>query len=577
MVAKEQKEKKEKKDKKKREELEAADVEPTAAPAKKKSKKSKKDENGVADAESEPAAPPAKKSKKAEKKAGPTETDDAPAPDFNELSLDNFPLSAGVKSILRSQGIEALFAIQALTVPLGLDGFDVVGRARTGCGKTLGFALPIVERILLQQKEAATSKAPALYQTRSTKHPSTIEGILRRGADVVVGTPGRIKDLITRGSLKLDCIRYRVLDEVDRMMAMGFIEDVETILKTEEEQTAKIQTFLFSATMPKWVKSLCERFLRPDYKMADLVDDSMQKAATTVRHLLLPCHHTQRAGLMKDLITSYGLGGRTIIFTDTKADAASLAMGLQDSLGAQPIHGDLAQSMRETTLEGFKNNKFPVLVATDVAARGLDISGVDPPSDWETYIHRSGRTGRAGHTGTCVTLVTARMEYMVAIIEKKGGFKYERIGAPQPSDMAKIAAERAVNMLKDIDDSVLPYFREAAEKFLEESNSPVEALSLALAKITGKSGKLAHDVVESAKRMSLTADSKGAVFDVPTVYAKAFLESAADRKGAVFDVPTVYAKAFLESAADSKGAVFDVSTVYAKASLASAGMLVVVA
>lgn len=235
----------------------------------------------------------------------------------------------------------------------------------------------------------------------------------------------------------------------------------------------------------------------------------------------------------------------------------------------------MPQAAREIALAGFKEGKYNTLVATDVAARGLDIASVelviqmDAPPDWETYIHRSGRTGRAGLTGTSIMLVTRRMEYMPVIIEQKGRMKFERIGAPQPSDMAIVAASRAVEMLSDVDRNVIPFFTDAAAKFIESCSSPVEALSIALAKIAGikkmksrslinadegwatchfscdhdinapssvwgylrKACKLDETVVESVNRMSLTADGKGAVFDVPDDKVSLFIKAAENKTG----------------------------------------------
>ncbi|GIL48606.1 hypothetical protein Vafri_5082 [Volvox africanus] len=430
----------------------------------KEGRKNKKQHDEVADV-------PVKKAKRAAKDSTSEDTEPQPpaagglgpitaATPTSELGLDRFPLSEQVKSMLRSQNIESLFPIQAMTLEPGLAGLDVVGRARTGCGKTLAFVLPIIERMLTEQKKGATTgrvagrlpvcivlaptrelakqvqevfanvgKAANLY-TLCVYGGTPYDGqetALSKGIDVVVGTPGRIKDLLERGTLKLTNIRFRVLDEVDQMLAMGFIEDVETILKAGEQQRDSIQTLLFSATLPKWVKGLTQRFLRPGHCYMDLVGDDRMQAAVTVRHLMLPCSYPQRAGLLKDLITSYGAGGRTIIFTDSKKEAAELSVVLGDSLGAQALHGDLAQSMREQTLDGFRKGRFPVLIATDVAARGLDVNGielvlmVDPPADWETYIHRSGRTGRAGSSGTCITLVSKKMEYMVRVNDCVGG------------------------------------------------------------------------------------------------------------------------------------------------------------
>ncbi|KAG2425695.1 hypothetical protein HXX76_013537 [Chlamydomonas incerta] len=589
------------KPKKKKAAAEAADGD--AAPAKKVKKVKASSEESE-----EPVKPPAKLA--AITAATPT----------SELFLDRFKLSEQVKSMLRSQNIESLFPIQAMTLEPAMEGLDVVGRARTGCGKTLAFTVPIVERIIADQKNggsigrgagrlpvcivlaptrelakqvqevfANTGKAANLY-TMCVYGGTPYDGqeqALSRGVDVVVGTPGRVKDLLERGTLKLSNIRFRVLDEVDQMLAMGFIEDVEIILKQGENNRDQIQTLLFSATLPKWVQGLTQRFLRPGHKFLDLVGDDRMQAAVTVKHLMLPCSYPQRAGLLKDLITSYGAGGRTIIFTDSKKEAAELSVVLGDSLGAQALHGDLAQSMREQTLDGFRKGRFAILIATDVAARGLDVTGielvlmVDPPADWETYIHRSGRTGRAGSSGVCVTLVTKKMEYMVPIIEKRAGMKFERIGAPQPADMARIAAERTLSLLGEVDPAVVGHFREAAERYLSESaadgRDPAEALARALAKITGykvmkaRSLLTAHDdcttllfecadhtienpgsvwghlrktcrldegLLDQVKRMTVTLDGKGAVFDVPSEHVQAFLDAAEGKRGITLTLPS---------------------------------------
>ncbi|GIL69566.1 hypothetical protein Vretimale_13646 [Volvox reticuliferus] len=615
----------EKKSKRKRDvEIDAEALVDEIRTAKVEGKKNKKQHDEGVEA-------PVKKAKRAAKDSASEDTEPQPpaaggrapitaATPASELGLDRFPLSEQVKSMLRSQNIESLFPIQAMALEPGLAGLDVVGRARTGCGKTLAFVLPVVERMLAEQKTGATAgriagrlpvcivlaptrelakqvqevfanvgKAANLY-TLCVYGGTPYDGqetALSKGVDVVVGTPGRIKDLLERGTLKLTNIRFRILDEVDQMLAMGFIEDVETILKAGEQQRDTIQTLLFSATLPKWVKGLTQRFLRPGHCYMDLVGDDRMQAAVTVRHLMLPCSYPQRAGLLKDLITSYGAGGRTIIFTDSKKEAAELSVVLGDSLGAQALHGDLAQSMREQTLDGFRKGRFPVLIATDVAARGLDVTGielvlmVDPPADWETYIHRSGRTGRAGSSGTCITLVTKKMEYMVAIIESKAGMKFERIGAPQPADMARIAAERSLSLLAEVDPAVVEHFREAAHRYLEEQavdgRDPSEALARALAKITGykemkarslltahddcttllftsedhtiespgsvwghlrKTCRLDESVLDQVKRMSVTADSKGAVFDVPSELAQTFLDAAEGKRGISITLPS---------------------------------------
>lgn len=386
---------------KKRKNDDTADVNVEDKPKEKKSKKTKAVLAAVAPDEQPHAS--------AETRAADDKAKVDPA-----LMLDKFALSEKVKAILRQQGINSLFPIQSQTFPHGLAGLDVVGRARTGCGKTLGFSLPLIERLMKDQEAglnvgkglARTPSAIIMAPTRElakqihdvlsqigkactglvvltvyggTPYESQ-ESALRKGVDVVVGTPGRIKDLMQRGRLKLNAIRYRILDEVDRMMVMGFIEDVETILKADEGQQGQIQTMLFSATMPKWIKDLCSRFLKKDHKMVDLIGDDQftQASATTVRHMMLPCHFTQRPQLVNDLIRSWGLGGRTIVFTDTKSDANDLAASLSDGgIAARCLHGDMPQTAREVALAGFKEGKYNTLVATDVAARGLDIASVE--------------------------------------------------------------------------------------------------------------------------------------------------------------------------------------------------------
>ncbi|EFN57631.1 hypothetical protein CHLNCDRAFT_20835, partial [Chlorella variabilis] len=520
------------------------------------------------------------------------------------LALDNFKLSEPVKSLLRAKGIEALFDIQAQCLPPLLEGQDLVGRARTGCGKTLAFVLPIVERLAGGQGaggKRAFGRAPSVVVLAPTRELAkqvaadfeyyakafsltTVclyggtqygpqEGMLRRGVDVVIGTPGRVKDHLERGTLKLNQLRFRVLDECDEMLNMGFVEDVEKILNAGVD-AATVQTLLFSATLPHWVKDITKRFLKPGFTTVDLVGSQKMKASTSVRHLLLPCHWSQRSQIVPDLVKCYGVCGRTIIFTETKNDANELSGTLAESFGARALHGDIPQGQREVTLAGFRSGKFSVLVATDVAARGLDISGVElviqlePPKDPETYIHRSGRTGRAGQTGICLTLVDRRKEGLIPYIQTKAGLKFERVGAPQPSDMAQLAGERALEAVQAVDVSVLPFFRAAAQKLLESVGSPEDAVALALAKITGhvemrpRSLLTAHEdfttlrfvspwpvekpgqvfgflrkhmheeeTVEEAKRMTLTADGLGAVFDVPTSLAKEFLAKCGKNEG----------------------------------------------
>ncbi|CBI24488.3 unnamed protein product, partial [Vitis vinifera] len=474
-----------------------------------------------------------------------------------------------------------------------LDGSDLVGRARTGQGKTLAFVLPILESlingpnrgsrktgygrppcvlVLLPTRELATQVyadfdvyggaigltscclyGGAPYQAQEIK--------LKRGVDIVVGTPGRIKDHIERGNIDFSSLKFRVLDEADEMLRMGFVEDVELILGKVED-VSKVQTLLFSATLPGWVKEISSRFLKPTLKTADLVGNEKMKASTNVRHIVLPCSSSARSQVIPDVIRCYSSGGRTIIFTETKDSASELA-GLLP--GARALHGDIQQSQREVTLSGFRSGKFMTLVATNVAARGLDINDVqliiqcEPPRDVEAYIHRSGRTGRAGNSGVAVMLFDPRRSN-ISKIERESGVKFEHVSAPQPADIAKSAGVEAAGTITQVSDSVIPAFKSAAEELLNTSGlSAVELLAKALAKASGyteiksrsllasldnhvtvllEAGKpiytpsfaygvlrrfLPEDKVDSIKGLALTADGNGAVFDVATEDLDAFL------------------------------------------------------
>ncbi|KAL5707201.1 RNA helicase [Ranunculus cassubicifolius] len=421
-------------------------------------------------------------------------------------AVSKFRISAPLREKLKSKGIEALFPIQAMTFDTIFNGADLVGRARTGQGKTLAFVLPILESLTNGPAKAARKtgygRAPTvlvLLPTRELANQvhadfevyggsvginSTClyggspygpqEGALRRGVDVVIGTPGRIKDHLEKGNLDLSALKFRVLDEADDMLRMGFVDDVELILGKVKDLNL-VQTLLFSATLPSWVQNISKRFLKPNKKTADLVGNEKMKASANVRHIVLPCSSNARSQVIPDVISCYASGGRTIIFTETKDSASELAGLLPDD--ARALLGDIQQSTREVTLKGFRSCKFLTLVATNVAARGLDINDVqliiqcEPPRDVEAYIHRSGRTGRAGNTGVAVMLYDPRRSN-ISRIERESGVKFEHVSAPQPADVAKAVG-------------VIPIFKSAAEDLLTSTGlSAVEVLAKALAKAT---------------------------------------------------------------------------------------------
>jgi ATP-dependent RNA helicase DDX21 len=274
------------------------------------------------------------------------------------------------------------------------------------------------------------------------------------------------------------------------MLDIGFADAMESIIKAVHEQTAAVatkqssdapvQTLLFSATLPHWVNQVTKKYLRQQELFTiDLVKDQQLKTNENIRQLAIQCPWQQRASTLADVIRVYGGGsgsGRTIVFTETKNEANELVQGASASLAelnAQVLHGDIAQKQRELTLAAFREGKCRVLVATDVAARGLDIPAVDlvvqcqPPKDPSTFVHRSGRTGRAGNKGICVLFYKAMEESLVAQITQRTGVKFERIGAPQVAQLLEAAGEDAIRELTRVHPSVVPHFLALSRQLIE--------------------------------------------------------------------------------------------------------------
>jgi len=350
---------------------------------------------------------------------------EAESPLFSE-----FGVRPEIVRSLAEAGIERTFAIQALTLPLAMAGDDLIGQARTGMGKTLGFGVPLLHR--LEIPGDGTPQVLVVVPTRelcvqvandlkgASKHlkvstlaiyggrpyESQIEA-LRKGVDVVIGTPGRLLDLAERGALVLGKIRGLVLDEADEMLDLGFLPDIERILRMVPE---KRQTMLFSATMPGPIITLARTFLtQPTHIRAEENDASAIHERTT--QFVYRAHSMDKPELVARALRAEGRG-LTMIFTRTKRTAQKVADELAErGFAAAAVHGDLGQGAREQALRAFRSGKVDVLVATDVAARGIDVDDVthvinyQTPDDEKTYVHRIGRTGRAGKTGVAITLV----------------------------------------------------------------------------------------------------------------------------------------------------------------------------
>ncbi|WP_084074028.1 DEAD/DEAH box helicase [Demequina sp. NBRC 110052] len=356
-------------------------------------------------------------------------------------SFADYAVNPLIVEALADAGITSPFPIQAMTLPVALSGHDIIGQAKTGTGKTLGFGVPLLHRAVgkgedgwdalgdAQGKPQALVVAPTRelavqvagdLETASRKRPLRITQIyggrayepqidtLNKGVEVVVGTPGRMIDLLNQGHLDLRYIKTVVLDEADEMLDLGFLPDVERLLAATP---ASRHTMLFSATMPGAVVSLARRYMtQPTHiRAADPDDDGATVKA--IKQVVYRAHALDKVEMLGRMLQAEGRG-RTVIFARTKRTAAKVSDELRDrGFAAGAIHGDLGQGAREQALRAFRNGKVDVLVATDVAARGIDVTDVTHvinyqcPEDEKTYLHRIGRTGRAGKTGTAVTFV----------------------------------------------------------------------------------------------------------------------------------------------------------------------------
>jgi len=322
---------------------------------------------------------------------------------------------------------------------------------------------------------------------------------LKAGCDIIVGTPGRIMDMIERNHLKVDKINIIILDEADRMLDMGFEESITDIYNkiTQTQKNNKIQVCLFSATIESWVRQVARKIIpNKDEIFIDLVKDLSNKTPKTVSHLAVNCIKSEKTTTIADLIICYGGKNKsTLVFVNTKRECNDLMISDKIKQEVQIIHGDINQAQREATISAFRNGKIKCLVATDVAARGLDIPSVDlviqsePPKDIDSYIHRAGRTARAGRSGTCITLYTRYTECLLERIEQKCKIKFKKIGAPQKKDIIQASIRDTNKNLMGIDDSMIKLFMDDALKLIEEFGAE-NAIARLLAYVSGYTQKM---------------------------------------------------------------------------------------
>ncbi|KAL6139074.1 hypothetical protein ACLB2K_064351 [Fragaria x ananassa] len=513
----------------------------------------------------------------------------------DELALSKLGLPQRLVDSLERRGISSLFPIQRAVLVPALDGRDIIARAKTGTGKTLAFGIPILKRLTEDDEQRGSRRSGylprvlVLAPTRelakqvekeikeSAPYLNTVcvyggvsyvtqQSALSRGVDVVVGTPGRLIDLINGGSLKLSEVQYLVLDEADQMLAVGFEDDVETIL---QRLPAQRQSMLFSATMPTWVKKLARKYLDNPLTI-DLVGDQDEKLAEGIKLYALSTTNSSKRTILSDLITVYAKGGKTIVFTQTKRDADEVSMSLTTSIASEALHGDISQHQRERTLNGFRQGKFTVLVATDVASRGLDIPNVDLvihyelPNDSETFVHRSGRTGRAGKLGNAVLMFTNNQRRTVKTLERDVGCRFEFVTPPTVEEVLESSASHVVATLNGVHPESIKFFTPTAQKLIEEQGTP--ALAAALAQLSGFSrppssrSLISHEpgwttlqIIRDPEfaRGYLSARSvTGFLSDVYSAAAdevgKIYLIADERVQGAVFDLPEEIAKELLK-------------------------------
>lgn len=408
---------------------------------------------------------------------------------FKELGLSHELMKS-----INNMGFEEATPIQAQTIPLGLSDVDVIGQAQTGTGKTAAFGIPLLQKIdmnnnsvqglvIAPTRELAIQVSEELHKIGRFKHVSVLPiyggqdinrqiRSLKKRPHIIVGTPGRLIDHINRKTIRLQEVNTVVLDEADEMLNMGFIEDIEMILSNVPSEH---QTLLFSATMPAPIQRIAERFMK-DPQIVRV--KAKEVTVPNIQQYYLEIQEKKKFDVLTRLL-DLQLPELAIIFGRTKrrVDELSEALNVR-GYSAEGIHGDLSQAKRISVLRKFKEGMIDVLVATDVAARGLDISGVthvynfDIPQDPESYVHRIGRTGRAGKTGMAVTFVTPREIGQLKNVERTTKKKMERMNPPTLDEALETQQTLTLNKLvSTIENENVSFYKKVAEDLLEEHDS----------------------------------------------------------------------------------------------------------
>ena len=413
---------------------------------------------------------------------------------------------------LLEMGYKRPFEIQARTLPLALEGKDVIGRALTGSGKTLAFAVPIVQRliegdsrrgpraiVIAPTRELCNQVHQAVSEITDKLHCVALYGgapyekqerELRRRPDVICATPGRLNDHIERRNLALSNVRILILDEADELFTPNFHQQIEGVLQDTPDDK---QMLLFSATMPRQIQQVIKRYMK-DPEMIDLTGKKVMPSNVIHKVIQVPFRH--QLDISIDILQMYQ-SERAIVFTPTKAMATELAARLATiGINAEPLHSDLSQRLRDNCLQRFRDGKVNTLVATDVAARGLDVPEIDlvmqvgpPPNGTDYYIHRTGRTGRAGRPGRAVLIYTRDPQHLDFVAEVSKLVDVENMKPPSYSQVTESAIQSAVRQVNQFDQDLASLAAADAESLQNEMGA--SALSAALAIIANVKAKRA--------------------------------------------------------------------------------------
>lgn len=471
-------------------------------------------------------------------------------PRFDEMNLNPAALTA-----LQNVGYDTPTPIQALTIPHLIQGKDMIGQARTGTGKTAAFALPLLSRIDLNNKRPQVlvltpTRELAIQVAESFKtYGAKMKGLnvlsvyggqsygvqlnqLKRGVHVVVGTPGRLMDHMRRKTVTFADLFCGVIDEADEMLRMGFIDDVEWIL---EKTPKNSQTALFSATMPRPIRRIAQKYLKNPKEIIVKPDTTELKTINQKYWVVKGAKKTHALARILEAATFDGV----IVFTKTKTATLDVAKALEDKgLKAEALNGDMAQNARERTVNRLKKGVIDILVATDVAARGLDVDRIshvinfDMPSKVEPYVHRIGRTGRAGRTGEAILFVGRNERWMLRVIEKATKQKIKQINLPTHMEIyKKQVADFKQSITQTLDSEDLNVYQELIETYAREEDVPVTQVAAALARLVN--GK--NPFLLSARNEEKKARTKTTIKDKPVRKATPAKKRRSSKKNPAMD------------------------------------------